>query len=537
LKEIETLEAKTRRRDILVDEQVIYDFYAQRIPTDICSIISFESWRKGIERKEPQLLFLTRQYLMRHGASEAGEAQYPNRLKWQDISVPLSYQFEPGTRYDGVTAHIPVTLLARLPAFYFEWLVPGMLFDKCVALVKGLPKSHRKNFVPVPDYVERALTLLQRDDVSLVEALNSALSKITGSQIPIDQWQSTTLDDYYRMNFKLLDDTGAEIAVGRDLAALKQQYQQVAQQSLAEQADNPFEKADLTRWDFGDLPAQFQFKQAGMQITAYPAVVDSGESVSVKLLDSPLDAYNSSREGVVKLLMLGLPQQIKYLRKELLKSNKANLTLVGVAQKGPFIDAIIKAVFSQTFLAQISSFEQLPHNQTEFDVLLERHRADLVDNGYRYERLVEEILSLNQKVGSQLKRLNSLAWAYCAKDVKRQLSALFYPQFIGGVDFQRLQHYPRYLKAILERLERLGGGEQRDRASVLQIDEFLLPLDKKIEGDFTQLEEGHPLNEFRWLLEEYRVSLFAQQLGTQVPVSAKRLKKAWQDATTAAVRA
>ncbi|CAH0990522.1 hypothetical protein SIN8267_00614 [Sinobacterium norvegicum] len=536
LKEIDTLEAKTRRRDILVDEQVIYDFYDQRIPADICSVISFESWRKTIERDDPKQLFLTPDYLMRHGASEAGEAQYPNRLQWQDISVPLSYQFEPGSRYDGVTAHVPVTLLARLPEYYFEWLVPGMLFDKCVALVKGLPKTHRKNFVPVPDYVGRALALLQRDDISLVAALNTALSKITGNQIPLDQWQSDSLDDYYRMNFKLLDDNGAEIAVGRDLTALKQQYQQVAQQSLAEQADNPFEQADLTGWDFGDLPAQFQFKQAGMKITAYPAVVDRGESVSVKLLDSAEEAYLSSREGVVKLLMLALPQQIKYLRKELLKSNKANLTLVGVAQKGPFLEALIKAVFRQTFLSKINDFEQLPHSQTEFDALLEQYRADLVDNGYRYERLIEQVLSLNQQVSSKLKSLNSLAWAYCATDVKRQLSTLFYPQFIDTVDYQRLHHYPRYLKGILERLERLGGGEQRDRAGVLKVEEFLLPLDKKLEGDFSLLDEGHDLNAFRWLLEEYRVSLFAQQLGTSVPVSDKRLKKAWQLATTKAVK-
>ncbi|WP_281273330.1 ATP-dependent RNA helicase HrpA [Sinobacterium caligoides] len=536
LAEIERLEAKTRRRDILVDEQVLYEFFDQRIPENICSLSSFEHWRKECEKQQPELLFLTREYLMRHSASGAGEAQYPNSLQWQDITVPLSYHFEPGSKLDGVTAHVPVALLARLPDHLYEWLVPGMLFDKCVALVKALPKSYRKNFVPVPEYVEKALALLERSDSSLVEALNEALRRITGVKIPIEQWRAETLEDYYRMNFRLLNERGGEIICSRDLAALKHEYQQTAQQTLAKQADNRFEQADITEWNFGELPLEHHFKQAGMKIKAYPALVDDKKSVSVKLLDSQQEAFEQSQAGLLRLLMLALPQQVKYLKKELLKSNKANLSLVGVAQKSVFLDDLIAAVFRRTFLSDITRADAVPRQRQAFESLLEEKRADLVANGYEYEQLVETILTLNQKVMAKLKTLNSLAWAYCASDVKRQLSGLFFSGFVDHVPYPVLLDYPRYLKGVLERLEGLGGAESRDRAAVIKVDAQLKLLDDKINGDFSLLREDHSLFEFRWAIEEYRISLFAQRLGTKHPVSEKRLKKMWVDATTVAVK-
>lgn len=521
---LEEMEAKSRRRDILVDEHKMFAFYDERIPEGIYTARSFEKWLKDSAREQPRLLFIEREQLIRHGAGEVSESQFPNDLRSGDLRFSLSYRFEPGHACDGVTASIPIGLLNRLPRHRFEWLVPGLLRDKCIALVKLLPKTLRKQLVPVPDHVDKALSLMTVGDYSLLEALSAALTQCSGVNIAVANWDSSQLDDFYRMNVQVLDADGQALGQGRDIEQLLEQYKGQVVETLQEQTSERFQQLDIRQWDFGELPETWQFEQAGVKVVSYPALVDMKDTVAIELKDYPQEAEQLSRRGMVRLLMLQLGSQVKFLRKGLLRGNSISLQMAAISQqRDQWLDDLLYSVFDRVFLAG----GELPRDEQGFQQCLQQGKSRLQSEADQAARLLTEIASGYARVRKQMKKANQLAWTYAIADINQQLDLLFTAGFIADVPWQWLQQYPRYLQAVEQRLEKLQGHYQRDRKLAPGLEKLTSQLLGRWVDNSDAQWRSEQLLRYRWLLEEYRVSLFAQQLGTREPVSQKRLLEQW----------
>jgi ATP-dependent helicase HrpA len=522
--DIQGLEDKARRRDILADEEELFRFFDERIPADIVTAQQFEHWRRKAERDQPNLLMVERERLMRHGAEEISEAQFPDHIACGDVVFALHYHFEPGHAQDGVNVAVPIALLNRVPEFRFEWLVPGLLRDKCIALLKTLPKQWRKLLVPVPETVDRIAPYLRAGDRPLLEALGAVLAEQAGVKIPPEAWQPRELEAFYRANFRVFDADNQLLAQGRDLAALKEQLREPMTQSLRAESSQAFQRSSLQRWDFGELPESYRFEQAGVIVTAYPALIDERDSVAVGLVESPDAAQRNSEQGLVRLLQLQTASTLKYLRKELLRGNTLNLQLAGISQRREdWIEEILTATYREIFVAD----QPLPRNSDEFEQRLRAGSGSIATVAQRFAALLQTVAEQYSAIRAAQKRGSELAWLPVLDEIDQQLALLFQPGFIAATPWSWLGQYPRYLKAIVQRLEKLRGQFQRDR----ELSRELQPLQRQL-AELLQKRPGlladcEPLRRYRWLLEEYRVSLFAQTLGTLEPVSAKRLREQW----------
>jgi ATP-dependent helicase HrpA len=523
--DIHELEAKSRRRDILVDDQALYTFYDERLPADITTARRFEQWHKTAVKEQPKLLFVTKEQLMQHDAALITAAQFPNTMQVGGMTFSLTYHFEPNRADDGVTVTVPVALINRLPRHRFEWLVPGMLRDKCIALIKTLPKQLRKQLVPVPDFVDRILSEVQACDRPLLEILGEQLKGLARVTVKLEDWQPNALDDFYRMNFRIIDGDGQQLAQSRQLEDLLSTFKGQVTETLQAEVDHHFQKPNIRQWDFGELPETFQFDQAGVKVTSYPALVDCKDSVAIELKDFVEEAEQSSRRGLARLLMLQMPQQIKDLRKELLRGNTISLQLAGVSQsRDQWLDDLLFAAIDRAFIYG----QELPRSDEAFSCRLRDKKSRFIEAAHELAALLETIAKHYSDVRKALKSANQLAWAFSVADIKRQIDLLFAPGFIADTPVDWLQQYPRYLQAITRRLEKLRGHFQRDKQLMIGLDELTEPLLMLWENNHHARSKSEDLLQYRWLLEEYRVSLFAQQLGTVQPVSEKRLRQQWK---------
>lgn len=528
LEQLEELESKARRRDILVDEQVIFDFYNERIPPEVVNWAGFEAWRKQAEQDNPKLLFITRETLMRHGAGDVTAAQFPNELEWRGMVFPLSYHFEPNHPFDGVSIHVPVSLLHQVPEQRLEWLVPGMLRDKCIGLVKSLPKSLRKHFVPVPDMVDRALAAMSPDNKPLTDQLGLQLKRITGVDIPKEAWAETSVDAFYCFNIHVVDDKGKIIASDRDLPGLRDKYRERVQANI-QSAATSIERSDITSWDFGELPSAIQLPRGGISIRAYPALVDKQSSVALQVLDNPLQAQDLTQRGLARLLFLASSTKVKYLQKELLKTQQVALTLAGIGNREQVVDDLIMAAIKQLGLPDQT---QLPRSQTAFEAVLHKVGEALIPQAQELERTLQTSLALLVDVKKQLKQQkNMLVLAFSISDINQQLAQLFQPGLVYNTPPQWFNQYPKYLRALQQRLEKAQLNVQKDKLNMLAIEPHWQRLVEYLEKEGSyRLAQNAALMDYRWWIEEYRISLFAQTLKTQVPVSDKRLDKQWEAA-------
>jgi len=404
------------------------------------------------------------------------------------------------------------------------------LRDKCIALLKTLPKQWRKLLVPVPETFDRIAPHLVCGDRSLLDALGVALAEKIGIKVPVDAWQAQELEPFYRANFRVIDSDGELLAQGRDLAVLKEQLREPMTQSLRQESSQAFQRSSLQQWDFGELPERYSFEQAGITVTAYPALVDQHDSVAINLLETPEVARQSSEQGLVRLLQLQTATTVKYLRKELLRGNTVNLQLAGISQsREDWIEEILTATYREVFIAA----KALPRNAQEFEQRLRAGSGEIAPSAQRYAALLQTIAEQYAAIRSAQRRGSELAWLPVLEEIDEQLGLLFKPGFIVATSWSRLQQYPRYLRAITQRLEKLRGLFQRDR----ELSRELLPLQRQLiellQKQPQLLSASEPLQRYRWMLEEYRVSLFAQTLGTVEPVSAKRLRDQWQQVQTA----
>lgn len=519
------LEAKSRRRDILVDDEVLFEFYDERVGAEVAQLASFERWRSEAEQSDPQLLFIDQERLMRHGQFEAGEAQFPDQLTWSGMEFPLSYHFEPGSAEDGVSIHVPVGLLHQVPEYLLQWSVPGLLRDKCIALVKGLPKRWRKQFAPVPAFVDRALASLSPENRPLLDALSQQLYRFNNVEIPKDAWESIEVEAFYQMNIKVDDDNGKLIEQSRDLAELKAKYRENVRQTL-QSAGQDSEVSHITRWDFGDLPKAKQLHRKGIGIKAYPTLVDKGDSVALKMHDNPQEAESMSLRGSVRLAMLAEPDKVKYLRKELLKGKDIGLSVTQLGKRADVAEDIIAAAFKQVVFA-----DGLARDQSAFQQCLNDNKAEIVPRAMALADVLVDVLASVVAIKKAIKtHKNALAIAIAAKDIGQQLDQLLPAGFIYNTEYEQFQQYPRYLKAIAVRLDKVSQNIQRDKVQTHELTDHWQRYQSLLDKKGALWCQNNPLlNRYRWMIEELRVSYFAQTLGTREPVSAKRLDTQWQE--------
>ena len=524
--EVDELEAKSRRRDILVDPETLYAFYDERLPDDISNGATFEKWRKGAEHKQPKLLYLTKEYLMRHDAEQVTENRYPDRFKWEGLELPFTYHFAPGETDDGVTLTLPVQALRLLPKHRMEWLVPGMLYDKCVAMVRALPKPVRKNFVPVPDFVKGAMEALTACDEPLNEMLGRQLTRMSGVRIADDAWNIDSLDPHFFMNYRVLDDDGHLLGQGRDLNKLRQKYAEMSQDSIRKLSKSHLEQEGLKDWTCGELPAEITRKAGGLILKSYPALVDQNDSVAVQLFESATLAEAENYKGLCRLLRIKCSNQLKFALGKMSQLKATKLLATNLLNHKVLEDDLQNFLIAGVFL---NKEQARPKNKEEFQALIEQHKGDLVPFAEKMDPLLNEIFRRAQNITKQLKGKISFDRALAMADIKQHLTRLLSPGFMQQASVEWLSHYPRYLNAIEIRLEKLPAQVNRDLAWTEELNLLLQKYSKRLEIHQQHKIVDPNLQQFHWMIEEYRVSLFAQQLGTRFPVSDKRLRKMWSE--------
>jgi ATP-dependent helicase HrpA len=523
--ELEKLESKVRRRDLVVDEQAVFEFYQERLPDSVNTLNRLRSWLKKEKGADASLRMSRAQLLLRQVDEELGN-QFPDSLAWADMTLALRYHFEPGHAEDGVSVSIPIGLLNRIPRYRLEWLVPGLLREKCIQAVRGLPKNIRKHLVPVPDFVDRALADMPVEDKPLLDVLGDRLLQISGSRIERSTWQDVEIDTYYQMNIRIVDAEGKLLHQGRNLAVLLEQCRNdVSRETVTEEADDSPVRRNLLKWPDADVPSKWRMRQAGVDIESYPALVDQGDSVAVELLDYPAQAELAHRRGLLRLFRLQCAQPLRFLRKQLLRGNDCNLVLAGAGmEREGLLDDLVDGCCMQAFLGS----EELPRTEQDFKLRLQQGRGELVRWGNEYESLLLNTLATLAAIRRQLAELNDREDSVLREDIERQLKRLLGLHFLRDTPFEWLRHFPRYIKAVDIRLQRWSGQRQKDLAYTERLAEQGQGLLEVLELQPDALQLSGELIQYRWMLEEFRVSLFAQALGTSLPVSAKRLQEQWE---------
>ncbi len=523
LEEVSLLEAKSRRRDIMVDEQTLFDFYDQHIPQDIYSGKAFERWWEKAEADAPRLLYLERDFLMQHSAADVTGEQFPAELNYQGMSLPLDYHFEPGHPADGVTVIVPLAALAQLSSDLFDWLVPGLLKEKLIALIKAMPKPVRRNYVPAINFAEAALSAMVMREGNLLAVFARQLHRISGSAVPDDAWHPENLPPHLSMNYRVIGNKAKVLAEGRDLVALQQQMAGKVRQSLRnEETSSEWERNGIVEWDVDELPQSVTLQRHGMEIKAFPAYCDEGNSVAVKLCESAEAAEAVQRKGVMRLFMLANRDKLKYLEKNLPGIKESCLRYAPVGRCDELISDIVSAAVEQSLLGD----GDVPRERKIFLQQAEAAREQLIDKGNRIATSVGEILAAQQRINKALKGNVQPQWLNSIADIREQLDHLLAKGFVARTPLSRLQDLPRYLQAIEKRLEKLRTDPERDRRLMLELQPLWQRYWQRCGESDICVEASW--QRFRWLLEELRVSLFAQELGTSETVSAPRLEKEWK---------
>lgn len=530
--DITLLEEKVRRRDLLVDEIVLAAFYQRHLPEGIVSRNGLEAWLERAGPDEQKKLFLQRDDVLLTTDGDNLVEQFPDTLHVAGQSFALRYCFKPGDNKDGVTAIIPLGALGALPVYPFDWLVPGMLRDKCIDMIKALPKAQRKRLVPVPSVVD---SLLPKLKIAVSQAENHSLAQALAEQIAIYysltinpiEWRDqceAVLDDYCRMRFEIHDKNGVTLHSGRVLSELISQCRQQLDVSINEYASDAFRQESLTQWDFGLLKASHDYEQDGVRLRGYPALIDAVDSVRLDLMATPAEALSASREGIVRLMMLAMKDKVRYLKKSSCKNALAILPFVHCGSREVLVDDLIKAAFAACCLNDFNS--DLPATKEAFDQAVKEGGGNILSAALEIESLLYESLDYYQQIIEQLAKRRPHFAKQC-DDIDAQLARLIYTGFLQRMGLQRLKHLPRYLHAVLLRLDRLSGSAAKD----LELCEKLSSLEKPLQTLLYNYPEAmfsdKAVADFRWLLEELRVSLFAQQLKTPKPVSLQRVTKEW----------
>ncbi|MEY9210641.1 RNA helicase HrpA [Thermobifida halotolerans] len=521
LEEVEDLEHRARRRDILVDDETLFDFYDQRVGADVVSARHFDSWWKRTRREHPHLLDFDRSMLVSPAAGDVTEEDYPDFWQQGEHRFRLTYQFEPGDAADGVTAHIPLKVLNQVTAEGFEWQIPGLREELVTALMRSLPKAVRRSFVPVPDHARSVLKRLRPRSEPLLEALSRELTAMGGPRVTVDDWQWERVPDHLRMTFRAVDDRGRALAEAKDLEELRRRLQPRLREAISAEAAG-IERTGLTSWDFGPLPRTFERRTAGHVVKGYPALVDEGTSVGVRIFDNEAAQRRAMTEGTRRLLMLTVPSPAKFLQGHL--SNQGKL----VFSRSPH--GSVAALFDDCVACGVDSLVAESGGPVwdpeSFAKLREHVRVNLVERVMAIVAAVERILAMAQRLEKRLRSTTSLAVLPSIADIQGQLAELVGPGFVTAAGYRRLGDLPRYLRAIEVRLDRLPDNPRRDQVNTAKVEQMRQAYQRLLDRLPPGVPPGPEHENIRWMLEELRISYFAQEVGTAYTVSDKRILRA-----------
>ncbi|WP_462176932.1 ATP-dependent RNA helicase HrpA [Pseudoalteromonas gelatinilytica] len=521
IEDIQVLENKSRRRDILVDEQTLFEFYDKKIPQDVNNRAAFNKWWKGQKQKDKRFLHMSREELMQHGADHVTEFDYPDTWQQENLLLPLAYHFDPGQAVDGVAVQIPVALLNQVQETGFDWHIPAFRHELICALIKSLPKTIRRNFVPAPNYADAVLAAIEPMQGNLIDAISTRLLRMTGVRVEPDAWDLSTLAPHLRLQFEVRDEHDKLLARGLNLSKLKAQLQGKVTDTLSKVADKGIEKADLTEWSFGELPSSYVKKQGQYEIKAFPALVDKKDSAAVELFDNEHKAQQAHQQGLRRLVLLNVPSPIKYLQQNLPNKSKLGLYFNPFGKVNDLIDDCIAAAVD-SLLTKYGNIR----TADAFEKAKEQIRGELGDTVVEIATQVEQVLSIAHGLNKRMKGRVDLTMITAHGDIKSQLQSLVFKGFVSQHGAAKMTDLIRYLKAIERRLEKLPVDPNRDRLCVLELEKVAEQYQKLA----NKIPKGMPIPEeisaIFWMQQELRVSLFAQTLGTPYPVSAKRVLNA-----------
>lgn len=559
--EVEQIEAKARRRDVMIDEAALEDFYEQRIPDEVVDAQSFREWFKKLEKQTPDLLNFSRELLIRDGANLVAGEQFPEHIDCGSVRLPLRYAFEPGREKDGITVDVPAQLLNQLDQRRLDWLVPGLIEEKVTAMIRALPKAKRRNFVPAPDFARAAIERMTYAEGDLRDKLAQALHAISGTPLHGDDFNALSLEPHLSFRFRLIGQNEKNkttvLGTSRDVESFKQEHGQAAKQAFktavtggktGEGNKHPLEKADLTEWSFDDLPPLLRMERGGITTQAWPAVEDRGSSVAIRLLDNEPGAKSIHRQGVRRLAIFKLNKTLKYIAKECVGADRIETRLCAAKRPNGWQQNIIADRYAQqarhwpglvTELTEVlvddmvlaPVFEDAPvYRASTFGLMVYEREPDLVPKATEVWQQLKTAADTLQRVRSKLESLGLRAMQ-AAPDIQMQTQALFFPGFLAAWGLDAVAQYPRYLKALEGRLEKIDSNPQRDAGWQNQVAPLYQQLFDKLEREPAFINRPG-VRDYRWLLEEFRISLFAQPQKPREAVSLKRLNKLWEELKT-----
>jgi ATP-dependent helicase HrpA len=573
VREIENLEHKSRRQDVLVDDQLIEAFYDEQIPADVVNGAGFEKWYKDASHDNPKLLFLNRDDLMRHEAAGITTDLFPKKMMAAGLEMQLSYHFEPGTPRDGVTLTVPLYALNQLSRERCEWLVPGMLKEKVHLLLKTLPQKQRRHLVPLPDYAAKFCERTEFARGDLIDAIIADIRKQITISVLTSDFKPEQLPAHHFMNFKVVDEHGRQLDMGRNLATLQAEYGLQARQSfqrMAEGGNTPASAAQLaqlaggggsapvkpkhggiaadaarstsparapaaaptapaggaapqhtniTTWSFGELPELLEITQGKLSLIGFPALVDKGTHCDLEVFDDPNVAARTHRIGLRRLFMLQMRDQIKFVEKSIPNLQQMGMQFMSMGTQEELRDQIIAKAIDIACLQ-----DPLPTDEASFIKRKDEGKSRIVLLVNEIARLVSQVLTEYHGLPKRLQGINQQV----AQDMQQQLQGLVHKRFLIENEFSQLSHFPRYLKAMNVRLEKLRADAARDAKAMAEWNQAAAPYQRLMRDKSAGKNTDPKLVEYRWMLEELRVSLFAQELRTPMPVSVKRLMKVWE---------
>ncbi|MFE7981825.1 ATP-dependent RNA helicase HrpA [Streptomyces cellulosae] len=531
LTEVEELEHRARRRDILVDDETLFDFYDQRIPDHVVSGAHFDSWWKHKRREQPDFLDFEREMLIRESADAVTKADYPDTWRQGPLTFRVTYQFEPGADADGVTVHIPLQVLNQVTDEGFDWQIPGLREEVVTELIRSLPKPIRRNYVPAPNYakafLERAVPLQEPLTVTMARELK----RMVGVPFEAEDFDWSRVPDHLKVTFRIVDERRRTLAEDKDLEALKLKLRPKARKALSQaaaataqrQGGESLERKGLTDWTIGSLTRVFETRRAGQPVKAYPALVDDGDSVSVRLFDSEAEQAEAMWKGTRRLILLNIPvNPAKFASEKLTNPQKLALS----ANPHGSVQALFDDCATAAADKLIADFGGPVWDEESYRKLFDKVRAEIVDTTVRAVGQVQQVLAAWQACERRLKGVRSPALLPNLQDVRTQLDALVKPGFVTEAGLRRLPDLMRYLVAADRRLQQMPTNVQRDTTRMAKVHE----MQDEYAWLLEQMPRGRPVpqqvRDIRWMIEELRVSYFAHALGTAYPVSDKRIVKA-----------
>jgi len=526
IEDIELLEKKTRRRDILVDEEDLVNFYQERLPEHVCSEASFKKWWQKTASKHPELLNFEKHQLLKRDTKDVNDQDYPDVWQQNHLLLPLEYQFEPNQTYDGVCVKIPLEQLNQLQNIGFDWLVPGMRHELIVALIKSLPKKLRRNFVPAPDYANACILELSMLDKkgqtqSIAQALANKLFRMSGVKVEPDDFDISSLSSHLLFNFAIIDENGQQLAISKSLPALKQDLQGKLESTLEKVASNDIEQQNIETFTVEHLPEVYTNKQNGFEVKAYPAFSVNKGQIDISLFTSQEEAHQRHKEAIVRLIKNNVPSPVKYLQAKLPNKAKLSLYFNPFGQIKLLIDDIIDAAIHSILESEVGEVDI--REQDTFKKATDIVRMELNEHALQIAQQVESGLAIANKIQKHCKGSIAINIINNVSHIKHHLNELVFKGFVYTIGAQGLPDWNRYLKGLLQRCEKLKVDPNRDRLNQIEVDKAANAIADKKQKFEKELRDTREFDELYQMLEEFRISLFAQQLGTKYPISYKRI--------------